>query len=78
MIENTEALKIMRYKDNDGNIYYIDIGHDKMKIIMIKPARQSVSRCWRSSQNKKFYTDLAASSYLRGIAIFNEWQELRN
>ena len=32
---------------------------------------------WRSNQNKKFYTDLAASSYLRGIAIFNEWQELR-
>lgn len=68
----------MRYKDSAGNIYYVDTTNDRMRTIMKKSIGQTVGHFWRSNQNKKFYTDLAASSYLRGIAILNKWQELRN
>lgn len=68
----------MRFKDSKGNIYYIDTSYDKKKTIMIKPAGQVLSRNWKSHQNKRFNTELGAESYLRGVALLNKWQRLKD
>lgn len=68
----------MRFKDSKGNIYYIDTSYDKKKTIMIKPAGQVLGRNWKSHQNKRFNTDLAAKCYLQGVALRNKWQRLKD
>lgn len=68
----------MRFKDNKGNIYFIDTSYDQMKTIVVKPAGQTLSRNWKSHQNKRFNTELAAVCYLQGVALRNKWQKLRD